>query len=445
VLESLLLRNKGLGGIVLTLGNFQDLVQQGSLHAWLYIPTAILLGALHGLEPGHSKTMMAAFIIAVRGTVLQAALLGLCAAFSHSLVIWLLAGVALHYGSQFNVASTEPYFQLGSAVMIFGLAAWMAWRTARDIKAEADHHNDQNHDHAHDHDHADEGKVIETGDCSVKVEIFEKDVPPKFRLSFSKGEAPEKLPNAGSVSVETVRPDGTVQAFAFAARGAYLESTTSIPEPHEFTATLRLSHGDHSHGYPLEFLERHGHSHGGSGAGFQDAHELAHATEIERRFAGRTVTTGQIALFGLTGGLLPCPAAFTIVLVCLQLKRFALGIFMVAAFSAGLAFTLVVAGVVAAWSLRHAQKRFSGLGTMARKLPYLSSGILALMALYIGFQGWWHLSKHFYGRGVAFRDNPPKEARTFMQGLTMTPLLRFGGELSSERKAASRYANKEIR
>jgi nickel/cobalt exporter len=28
---------------------------------------AILLGAPHGLEPGHSKTIMAAFIIAIRG------------------------------------------------------------------------------------------------------------------------------------------------------------------------------------------------------------------------------------------------------------------------------------------------------------------------------------------------------------------------------------------
>ena len=104
------------------------------------------------------------------------------------------------------------------------------------------------------------------------------------------------------------------------------------------------------------------------------------------------MTTGQVALFGLTGGLLPCPAAFTIVLVCLQLKKFALGIVMVMAFSAGLAFTLVATGVVAAWSLRHAEKRFTGLGNIARKLPYLSSGILGLMAIYIGVQGWLHLT-----------------------------------------------------
>ena len=43
---------------------FTDLIAQGTAHAWLFIPSAIVLGALHGLEPGHSKTMMAAFIIA---------------------------------------------------------------------------------------------------------------------------------------------------------------------------------------------------------------------------------------------------------------------------------------------------------------------------------------------------------------------------------------------
>ena len=47
-------------------------LENGSANWWIFIPTAILLGALHGLEPGHSKTMMAAFIIAIRGTVKDA-------------------------------------------------------------------------------------------------------------------------------------------------------------------------------------------------------------------------------------------------------------------------------------------------------------------------------------------------------------------------------------
>ncbi len=70
---------------------FPELLQQGTAHAWLFVPSAILLGALHGLEPGHSKTMMAAFIIAVRGTVLQAVLLGLAATLSHTAVVWVIA------------------------------------------------------------------------------------------------------------------------------------------------------------------------------------------------------------------------------------------------------------------------------------------------------------------------------------------------------------------
>ena len=99
--------------------SFNDLVNQGATNAWLFIPSAILLGALHGLEPGHSKTMMAAFIIAIRGTIFQAVLLGLSAAFSHSLVIWALAAVALRYGANWNAESTEPYFQMVSGALIF--------------------------------------------------------------------------------------------------------------------------------------------------------------------------------------------------------------------------------------------------------------------------------------------------------------------------------------
>ena len=33
--------------------SFNELLQQGASNAWFFIPSAILLGALHGLEPGH--------------------------------------------------------------------------------------------------------------------------------------------------------------------------------------------------------------------------------------------------------------------------------------------------------------------------------------------------------------------------------------------------------
>src|SRR3954470_17915306 len=98
--------------------SFSELLQQGTAHAWLFIPSAILLGALHGLEPGHSKTMMAAFIIAVRGTVTQAILLGCAATVSHTAVVWAVALIGMRLGSQWNAETSEPYFQVASAALI---------------------------------------------------------------------------------------------------------------------------------------------------------------------------------------------------------------------------------------------------------------------------------------------------------------------------------------
>ena len=118
--------------MIFALTSLPDLVQQSAAHAWLFIPSALLLGALHGLEPGHSKTMMAAFIVAVRGTIPQAALLAICATISHTAVIWILAPFALKFGQSFQAEATEPYFQIASGAIITGIAVWMIVRTHRE-------------------------------------------------------------------------------------------------------------------------------------------------------------------------------------------------------------------------------------------------------------------------------------------------------------------------
>lgn len=97
----------------------------------LFVPSAILLGALHGLEPGHSKTMMAAFIVAIRGTLKQAVLLGLAATLSHTAVVWIIAMAGLWFGRGWDAHTSEPWFQLISGVLIVAIALWMAWRTRK--------------------------------------------------------------------------------------------------------------------------------------------------------------------------------------------------------------------------------------------------------------------------------------------------------------------------
>ena len=95
----------------------------------------------------------------------------------------------------------------------------------------------------------------------------------------------------------------------------------------------------------------------------------------------------NIIIFGLTGGLIPCPAAITVLLLCLQLKQIILGVALVALFSIGLAVTMVSAGVIASLSVKHIQTRWSGFSVVARRAPYASSGLMVLIALYMGISG----------------------------------------------------------
>jgi len=350
-----------------------QLLQQSTAHAWLFVPSAILLGALHGLEPGHSKTMMAAFIIAIRGTVLQATLLGLSATISHTAVVWAVALGGLYLGREWNGEQSEAYFQIASAVIIIGIAIWMAWRTWREQNAEHDHHH---------HHHHDEPQRIAVGDAVLTLAIFEDGVPPRFRIESERG----RLLAADEIRLETVRDDGTTQSFGFVAKaglkdGGLLESIDEIPEPHAFEARLSLR-GETS---TVRFAE-HDHSHMNLGDE-DDAHARAHAADIRKRFAGRTGTAWQIMLFGLTGGLIPCPAAITVLLLCLQLKQLSLGFTLVVCFGIGLAITMVSAGVLAALSLRHIERRWSGFSHYMRQAPYASAVLIVMVGLYTGWLG----------------------------------------------------------
>ncbi|WP_336211169.1 nickel/cobalt efflux protein RcnA [Enterobacter sp. P82] len=366
------------------MNEFTALLQQGN--AWFFIPSAILLGAFHGLEPGHSKTMMAAFIIAIKGTVRQAAMLGLAATLSHTAIVWLIAFGGMYISNKFTAESAEPWLQMISAVIILVTAFWMFWRTWRGEKNWLEGMQDNGHHHH------DEIKIVDTGHGKVELSIFEEGQPPRWRLRTLSG----RKWDAGSVSLVTRRETATFsQVFDFVDRGDYLESTSAIPEPHDFNVRLSLGHRGHIHDYEVTFSEHeHDHDHSAlegldvSSKEYQDAHERAHANDIQRRFTGKEVTNWQILLFGLTGGLIPCPAAITVLLICIQLKALTLGATLVVCFSIGLALTLVTVGVGAAVSVRQVAKRWSGFNTLARKAPYFSSALIAAVGLYMGLHGW---------------------------------------------------------
>jgi nickel/cobalt exporter len=242
----------------------------------------------------------------------------------------------------------------------------------------------------------------------MEASVFEEGVPPRFRLYFfDEARLAMAPPSDVEVTCETLRPGSdpagaSRHVFRFKPAGAYLEATEELPEPHEFTLNVTLRGPEGTSTLMTQFVEDHGHHHGhdhphdhshgdahshSHNFDNQDEHERAHAREWQERFANRDVTTGQIFLFGLTGGLIPCPSAFAVLLVCLQLKKFALGFALVLSFSLGLAITLVTVGALAALSLKHATKRFAGLHKLAAKMPYASAALMTLIGLFVAVQG----------------------------------------------------------
>lgn len=365
------------------MNDFSALIQQGN--AWFFIPSAILLGALHGLEPGHSKTMMAAFIIAIKGSIRQAAMLGVAATISHTAIVWLIAFGGMYLSRQFTAESVEPWLQLISAFIILGTAIWMFWRTWKGERLWKSEQRLEFHSH-------DESRVVDTGHGKIELAIFADERPPRWRLRTLSGSRWK----AKEVSLVTHRGTGTFsQVFGFVDKGDYLESVLAVPEPHSFDVRLTLGHQGHVHDYDIDFHQSPHPNDCSAPEGlemnskeYQDAHELAHANDIKRRFNGEEVSNWQILLFGLTGGLIPCPAAVTVLLICIQLKAFSLGATMVVCFSIGLALTLVTVGVAAAVSVQQATKRWSGFSTIARRAPYFSSVLIAMVGLYMGIHGY---------------------------------------------------------
>ncbi len=93
------------------------------------------------------------------------------------------------------------------------------------------------HDHA-DHDHAhDETHRIEANGQVLWLSIFEDGVPPRFRLAAETG----ARPRAGEATIETFRSGGARQVFTLEEIDEYLQSVDEIPEPHAFTALVRLT------------------------------------------------------------------------------------------------------------------------------------------------------------------------------------------------------------
>lgn len=143
-----------------------QIIASNAVSPWLYLPAAVVLGALHALEPGHAKSIMAAFIVAVRGTPAQAVPLGVSAAIGHTLVVWVLVLAAIWFGNDLIEQQAYPWLVLISSLMIIAIAIRLLWtlrpKPKHGDRAHAhDHESHDGHDHNHGHEHVSPQEIAE--------------------------------------------------------------------------------------------------------------------------------------------------------------------------------------------------------------------------------------------------------------------------------------------
>jgi ABC-type nickel/cobalt efflux system permease component RcnA len=248
---------------------FTELVTMKDLNIGMLLfvlAVAAALGGFHALEPGHGKTVVAAYLVGSRGTVRHAALLGLTVTASHTAGVYLLGGVTL-YASRYIVPER--------------LYPWL----------------------------------------------------------------------------------GVVSGLAIAVLG--------------FTLFLRryAAHGEHGHV----------HSHGGHAHPHHHDDPRSHHDHVHPAPDGAVSLPALLAL-GVTGGIVPCPAAVVVLLSALSLNRVGFGLLLIVAFSIGLAAVLIVIGILMVYA-RRLMSRFDTDGPLIRRwLPLTSSVVITIVGVLIALQ-----------------------------------------------------------
>jgi ABC-type nickel/cobalt efflux system permease component RcnA len=270
---------------------FTQLINSNQWGLWFLLTAALIaaaLGGLHALEPGHGKTIVAAYLVGSRGTAVHALLLGLIVTATHTAGVYALGAITL-YASKYIVPDhLYPWLGIASGLTIAVLGAYMLRRRYAGHEHGHHHHHFSGHGHVHDHQH-------------------------HHHEGHSHGHA----------------------------------------------------HQGHVHVHADE--QGHGHHH----------HEYLHDGPFSYR---------QLALLGVTGGIIPCPAALVVLLSAVSLHRVAFGLYLILAFSVGLAAVLISIGLITVYARRLLARVPSDGPVINRWLPMASAAFVTCLGLAITVQ-----------------------------------------------------------
>jgi ABC-type nickel/cobalt efflux system permease component RcnA len=129
---------------------FTELITTRSMSLWFLITAAFIalgLGALHALEPGHGKTIVAAYLVGSRGTARHAFLLGLIVTASHTAGVFALGAITLYASRYIVPEQLYPWLGVFSGLTIAGLGGYMFLRRWSGLDLDHSHTSGQLHSH----------------------------------------------------------------------------------------------------------------------------------------------------------------------------------------------------------------------------------------------------------------------------------------------------------
>ena len=100
----------------------------------------------------------------------------------------------------------------------------------------------------------------------------------------------------------------------------------------------------------------------------------------------QVVSVKQLLALGISGGIVPCPAALVVLLGAVAMQRIGFGLLLIVAFSVGLAAVLIAIGMLMVCA-RHFMARFPGEGQWTtRWLPITSSAFIIFVGVGLTWQ-----------------------------------------------------------
>ncbi|GAB4430284.1 MAG: hypothetical protein OHK0035_10740 [Cyanobacteria bacterium J069] len=366
----------------------------GTRELLLAIAGAFAWGAVHSMSPGHGKTVVGAYLVGERATPKHAVFLALTTTITHTLGVFALGLVTLFAAQYVLPEQLYPWLSLISGVMVVVIGVDLLRSRLR--RKSEDHAHGLTHADAHTHAHADahthahadahthahaDAHTHAHADAHADAHTHIESRSHALLHSISSPSQPSDLHQTHSHQAHhAVRLNSHEHAHDDAHSPLYSHSRQSARQhSHDISQSHTHDSKVHSPGHSHEHLHNHSHGH---------SHGHSH---LPPGASGQPVTWRSLMALGISGGLVPCPAALVLLLSAIALGKTGFGLLLVLAFSLGLAGVLTGLGLMLVQA-KHWFKRVPAPQRLTRTLPLVSALGITLLGAGISIKAFMQLS-----------------------------------------------------